>query len=191
LFFIVNKDTFNESRRDSFFEAFLFRPLNHTGWRVTFSMRKISFLFMLIAVSLILISCGKDDQELATINPGLYEISHEVKYKGQLLVLKQRVRYNADGTYEATNFQNNAAVEELRGKYRVENKKLVSFDSQRRIIAQEGAWEPKADVSKVDIRKMKKGSYQYYFTFPDEQTHERYKGLGLSEGWKTYRRISD
>ena len=154
-------------------------------------MKKISYWLLIVAVAIIVVACGKDEPELNSIHPGLYEISHDIKYAGQLIVLKQRVRYNADGTYEATNFQNNAALEELRGKYKVANKQLVSYDTQRRLIAQEGTWSQNMSVSKVDVRKIKKSSYQYYFKYPDEQTKEKYKGLGLSEGWKTYKRISD
>jgi hypothetical protein len=154
-------------------------------------MRKISYILLIVAAVLIVISCGKDETDLSSINPGLYEINHDIKYGGQLIILKQRVRYNADGTFEATNFQNNAAVDELKGKYKVENKQLVSYDTQRRLITQEGTWMQTKDLSKVDIRKIIKGSYQYYFKYPDEQTREKYKGLGLSEGWKTYKRISD
>lgn len=154
-------------------------------------MRKLSYWLLIVAVTFIVISCGKDEAELTSINPGLYEINHDIKYGGQLIILKQRVRYNSNGTYEATNFQNNAAVDELKGKYKVENKQLVSYDIQHRLITQEGTWAQKNDLSKVDIRKIEKGSYQYNFKYPDEQTREKYKGLGLSEGWKTYKRISD
>jgi hypothetical protein len=153
-------------------------------------MRKISCLLLIFAAALIVVSCGKDEPELASINPGLYEINFDLKYGGQLVIIKQRVRYNADGTYESTNFQNNAAVEELKGKYKVENRQLVSYDNQHRPITDEGKWTKK-DISKVDIRKIKRESYQYYFNYPDEQTREKYRGLGLSEGWKTYKRISD
>jgi hypothetical protein len=153
-------------------------------------MRKISYLLIIVAAALIVISCGKNEPELASINPGLYEINFDLKYGGQLIIIKQRVRYNADGTYESTNFQNNAAVEELKGKYKVENRQLVSYDNQYRPITEEGKWTKK-DISKVDIRKIKRESYQYYFKYPDEQTREKYRGLGLSEGWKTYKRISD
>ena len=154
-------------------------------------MRKISYCLLIIAAALIVISCGgKDDSDLTSINPGLYEINHDIKYSGQLVILKQRVRYQADGTFEATNFQNNVAVEELKGKYKVENKQLVFTDTQYRLITQEGTWERK-DIANVDIRKIKKDSYQYYFTYPDEQTREQLKGIGLSEGWKTYKRVSD
>ena len=154
-------------------------------------MRKKTYLGVIIAIAFIVISCGKDDTELTSINPGLYEINHDIKYGGQLIILKQRVRYNPDGTYDATNFQNNAAIEEIKGKYKIENKQLVSYDIERRLITREGTWEPRKDISKVDIRKIRKGSYQYYFKYPDERASEKYKGLGLSEGWKTYKRISD
>jgi len=153
-------------------------------------MKKISILLMIIAVAFVVVSCGKSEPELTAINPGLYEINHDVKYGGQLVIIKQRVRYNTDGTYEATNFQNNAAVEELKGKYKVENKRLVSYDNQYRTIAKEGKWEQK-QLSVVDVRKIKKNNFQYYFKYPDNETREKFKGLGLSEGWKTYKRISD
>jgi hypothetical protein len=154
-------------------------------------MKKIWCCFLIIAVALIVISCGgKDEKELASINPGLYEINFDVKYGGQLIILKQRVRYKSDASYEATNFQNSVAQEELKGKYKVENNQLISYDNEHRLITAEGKWEKK-DMSKVDLRKIKKGSYDYYFKFPNEQMRERYKGLGLSEGWKTYNRVSD
>lgn len=153
--------------------------------------RTIPFLLM-IAVTLVFIACGdKDDAELTSINPGLYEINHDIKYAGQLIILKQRARYNADGTYEATNFQNNVAVEELKGRYKVENNQLISYETQRRLITQEGEWEKKDGFSSVEVRKIKKDSYEYYFAYPDELSRERYKSLGLAEGWKKYRRISD
>jgi len=154
-------------------------------------MKKVSYLLLIVAVALIVISCSKNEPELSSINPGLYEVNHDIKYGGQLIILKQRVRYNANGIYEATNFQNNAAIEELKGKFKVENKQLVSYDTQNRLITQEGTWEQKNDLSKVDIRKIKKGSYQYYFKYPDEKLRKQYIGLGLSEGWKEYKRISD
>jgi len=145
---------------------------------------------LIIAAILIVIACGKDEQERTSINPGLYEINHDVKYSGQLIILKQRIRYNTDGTFEATNFQNNVAVDELKGKYKVENKQLVIYDLLYRLIVQEGSWE-KRNADRVDVRKIMKDSYQYYFKFPDDQTREQLKGIGLSEGWKTYKRISD
>lgn len=153
-------------------------------------MRKLSYLLFIVVVAVTFVSCGKDEPELTSIYPGLYEINFDLKYGGQLMIVKQRVRYNADGTFESTNFQNNAAVEELKGKYKMENTQLVSYDTEHRLITQEGTWQKK-ETSTVDVRKIKKSSYQYYFKYPDEQARERYKGLGLSEGWKTYKRISD
>lgn len=153
---------------------------------------KRTLCFLLLAAVLLVVSCGsKDEPVLTSINPGLYEISHDIKYGGQLIVLKQRSRYNADGTYSATNFQNNVAVEELRGKYKVENNKMISYETERRLITQDGEWEKKDSFSDVDVRNMKKDSYEYYFKYPDELSKERYKSLGLAEGWKKYRRISD
>ena len=155
-------------------------------------MRRVSLLLLILTVALLFSACGKDEPELSCIYPGLYEINHDIKYSGQLVILKQRVRYHADGTFEATNFQNNAALEEMKGKYKVENKQLVSYDIQRRLITREGTWTPpEKESSAVELRRIKKGSYQYYFKYPDEQMREKYKGLGLAEGWKTYKRISD
>lgn len=154
-------------------------------------MKKVSCWMLVVMAAFIVISCGKDEPELISIYPGLYEINHDVKYGGQLTMLKQRVRYNTDGTYEATNFQNNTAVEEIKGKYKMENKQLVSYDIQRREISKEGTWLKIENVSMVDTRKIKKSSFQYYFKYPDDKMREQYKGVGLSEGWKTYKRISD
>jgi len=135
-------------------------------------------------------ACDRYDRELSSIHPGLYEIQYNLKYAGQLLILKQIVRYNADGTYQATNFQNNVPYEELRGKYKVEGSMLVSYDIQHRSVVQDGEWIPKEGAS-VRIRKIKKNSFQYYFEYPNPMMRERYKGLGLSEGWKTYKRLRD
>lgn len=152
--------------------------------------RKLYFL-LVIAAALVVISCGdRDGKELASINPGFYEISFDLKFGGQLIIFKQQVRYKADGIFEATNFQNNVPVEELKGRYKIENNHLVSYDNQYRLIAQEGNWVKKND-SKVEIRNIKEKSYEYYFKYPDEQSREKYKGLGVSEGWKKYKRISD
>ncbi|MCE5212285.1 MAG: hypothetical protein LLG40_12085 [Deltaproteobacteria bacterium] len=154
-------------------------------------MRKVQYCLLVFAAAVIVISCsGKDGPDLATINPGLYEINFDIKYGGQLIILKQRVRYNSAGMFEATNFQNNAALEEIRGKFKIDNGQLISYDTQHRLITQEGEWQNRGGSS-VPIRKIKKNSYQYYFKFPNEQAQEKYKGLGLSEGWKTYKRISD
>ena len=155
-------------------------------------MRKSSLYLLVLATLFIIISCGQKDQpELTAINPGLYEVNFDVKYAGQMIILKQRVRYNSDGTYEATNFQNDTAVEELKGNYKVENKELISFDTEHRLITQEGTWSKTKDIAKVSVRKIKKDGYQYYFKFPTDQSREQYRGLGLTEGWKTYNRISD
>ena len=152
--------------------------------------RWIILFGVLMLMSVILFSCGKDEKELTTINPGLYEIHFNLKYAGQLLILKQRVRYNTDGTYLATNFQNDVAYEEVKGRFKVENGELVSYENYRRQIVPDGEWERRDDAS-VKVRRIKENSYQYYFEYPDPLARERFKGLGLTEGWKTYKRISD
>lgn len=151
-------------------------------------MKKMLYFFSIIATVLTLISCG--DKDLLSINPGLYEIDFSLDYGGQQLKAKQRVRYNSNGTFEATNFNNGVAVEEIKGKFKIENKQLVSYDTYARAITQNGEWITK-EPSKVEVRKIKKGSYQYYFKFPSDQMRVIYKQVGMSEGWKTYTRISD
>lgn len=152
--------------------------------------RRMILAGLLMLMSVMLFSCGKDGKELASINPGLYEIHFNLKYAGQLMILKQRVRYTPEGTYLATNFQNDIAYEEVKGKYKVENSALVSYENYRRSIVPDGEWERRGDAS-VKVRKIKENSYQYYFEYPDPLARERFKGLGLTEGWKTYKRISD
>jgi hypothetical protein len=72
----------------------------------------------------------------------------------------------------------------------VEKNKLITYDNQQRLIIQNGKWTPK-EQSIMEIRRIKKDSYQYYLKYPDDQTRERYKKMGLSEGWKIYKRISN
>ena len=150
-------------------------------------MKRIIFFLFLMVISLTLISCG---EKLTSINPGLYENNFKIKYAGHTLFLKQRVHYYPDGTYLATNFENNKAIDELKGKFKVEKNKLITYDNQQRLIMQNGKWTPK-EQSIMEIRRIKKDSYQYYLKYPDDQTRERYKKMGLSEGWKIYKRISN
>lgn len=83
-------------------------------------------------------------------------------------------------------------LEEMKGKYKVENKQLISYDTQRRLITQEGTWTPpKKEPSAVELRKIKKGSYQYYFKLSWWANAWKIQGTRLAEGWKTYKRISD
>jgi hypothetical protein len=145
---------------------------------------------VLILSCFTLFSCSRDEKELASINPGLYEVHFDLKYAGQLLILKQRVRYNMDGTFLATNFQNDIAYEEIKGKYKVENGQLDSYEIYQRLIIPDGEWKRQSSAS-VKIRKIRENSYQYYFEYPNALARERFKGLGLTEGWKTYKRISD
>jgi hypothetical protein len=150
-------------------------------------MKRIFFFLLLMVTSLTFISCG---DRLSSINPGLYEINFNQKYAGQPLIIKQRVRYHPEGTYEAINFENNKAVDELKGKFKVEKDKLLFYDNQQRLFIPNGKWTQK-EQSIIEIRRIKKGSYQYYLKYPDAQTGEKYKKIDLSEGWKTYKRISN
>lgn len=150
-------------------------------------MKKIFFFPLLIVISLIFISCG---EKLSSINPGLYEINFNQKYAGRPLIIKQRVRYHPEGTYEAINFENNKAVDELKGKFKIEKGNLLFYDNQQRLFIPDGKWTPK-EQSTMEIRRIKKGSYQYYLKYRDAQMSEKYKNIDLSEGWKTYKRISN
>ena len=151
-------------------------------------MKRRFFFILLMVISLTLISCG--DNKLSSINTGLYEIIFNQKYAGQAITIMQRVRYHPDGTYEAINFENNKAVDELKGRFKMERNKLVFYDNQQRLFINNGKWTQK-EQSIMEIRKIKKESYQYYLKYPDAQTSEKYKKIGLSEGWKTYKRISN
>jgi hypothetical protein len=139
-----------------------------------------------MVTSLTFISCG---DKLSSIPPGLYEINFNQKYDGQPLIIKQRVRYHPEGTYESINFENNKAIDELKGKFKVEKDKLVFYDNQQRLFTHDGKWTPK-EQSTMDIRRIKKDSYQYYLKY-NAQTGEKYKKIDLSEGWKTCKRISN
>jgi hypothetical protein len=150
-------------------------------------MKRIFFFLLLMVTSLIFISCG---DKLSSINPGLYEINFNQKYEGQAITIMQRVRYQPDGTYEAINFENNKAVDELKGKFKVEKDKLLFYDNQQHLFIPNGKWTQK-EQSTMEIRRINKGSYQYYLKYPDAQTSEKYKKIDLSEGWKTYKRISN
>ena len=151
-------------------------------------MKRIFFFLLLMVIYLTFISCG--DDKLSSINPGLYEIIFNQKYAGQTITIMQRVRYHPDGTYDSVNFENNKAVDELKGRFKLERNKLVFYDQQQRLFINNGKWTQK-EQSIMEIRKIKKGSYQYYLKYPDTQTSEKYKKIGLSEGWKTYNRISN
>jgi hypothetical protein len=139
-----------------------------------------------MAASLIFISCG---DKLSSIPPGLYEINFNQTYAGKPLIIKQRIRYHPEGTYESINFENNKAVDERKGKFKVEKDRLLFYDNQQRLFINDGKWTPK-EQSTMEIRRIKKDSYQYYLKY-DAQTAEKYKKMDLSEGWKTCKRISN
>lgn len=150
-------------------------------------MKRFFFSLLLILISLIFVSCGEN---LSTVNPGLYEINFNLKYADQALIIKQRIRYNPDGTYWATNFKNNTAINEFKGKYKVEQNKLVFYDNQQRKYIRNADWTQK-EQSIMKIRRIKTERYQCYLKYPDAQISEEYKEIGLPEGWKTYKRISN
>jgi hypothetical protein len=152
-------------------------------------MRKLIILFVLI----LLCGCSSDkESKLETINPGLYELKFTLNYEGQSYIVLQKTRYNSDGSYTAITYNNDIAVEELEGKYKVENDRLVYFDKRRRAIRKDGTWAQWEEIksSSVLIRNIDEGSYQYYLDAPDERAKAQYEALGISVGWKTLLRIS-
>jgi hypothetical protein len=151
--------------------------------------RKLIIFFLL----LLLCGCSSDKgSELKTINPGLYEIKFSLNYEGQTYVVIQKARYGSDGVYTAKTYNNDIVVEEIEGRYKIEDDRLVSFDKKRRVICKDGTWTPWEEIksSSVLIRNIDEGSYQYYFDAPDERAKAQYEALGITVGWKTYKRIS-
>ena len=151
--------------------------------------RKLIILFVLI----LLFGCSSDkESELKTINPGLYEIKFSLNYEGQVYVVMQKTRYSSDGIYTARTYNNDIVIEELQGKYKIEDDSLVSFEKQRRVISRDGTWTEwqKTEPSSVLIRNIGEDGYQYYLDAPDERAKAQYEALGLSVGWVTYTRIS-
>lgn len=148
---------------------------------------------LIIFFVLLLCGCSSDKgTELKTINPGLYEIKFSLNYEGQTYVVIQKARYSSDGVYTAKTYNNDIVVEELEGRYKIEDDMLVSFDKKRRVICKDGTWTPWEEIksSSVLIRNINEGSYQYYLDAPDERAKAQYEALGITVGWKTYKRIS-
>ncbi|MCK7511820.1 MAG: hypothetical protein MZV70_52415 [Desulfobacterales bacterium] len=61
-----------------------------------------------------------------------------------------------EGTYESINFENNKAIDELKGKFKVEEDTLLFYDNQQRLFTTDGKWTPK-EQSTMEIRRIKKG----------------------------------
>lgn len=141
---------------------------------------------------LLVFGCSSEKEEgVNSIRPGLYEIEFQVTYQEQPIMVRQQVRYKDDGTYAATTYNNNVAVEELKGEYRVEGGTLEWSDKYRRIITADGTWTTWQPMtpSKVEIQNITDNSFQYLFQAPNEDVRKQFEVLGLSEGWKTYQRI--
>ncbi len=147
----------------------------------------------MLFVAMLLYSCSSDkDSQLKTINPGLYELNFSLNYEGQTYIVMQKTQYSSDGSYTARTYNNNIAVEELEGKYKVEDDRLIYFDKKRRTIRKDGTWTSWEEIksSSVLIRNIDENSYQYYLDAPDEKVKAQYEALGISVGWKTLQRIS-
>jgi hypothetical protein len=157
------------------------------------NQHKITIRFILLFLLLLLFSCSSDKEaEQRTINPGLYEIKFTLNYEGQAYTVVQKARYDSEGSYTAKTYNNNIVVEELKGKYKIEDDRLVSFDKERRVITGNGTWTEwgKLPSSSVLIRNINKDSYEYYLDAPNEKAKAQYKELGINVGWKTLKRIS-
>lgn len=150
-----------------------------------------SMIMVLLLLSLYGCSSSTESDQ-KTITPGLYEIKFTLNYEGQAYVVMQKIRYGSDGVYTARTYNNDIVVEELQGKYKIEDDSLVSFDKQRRVITKDGTWTEwqKMGSSSVLIRDIGEDGYQYFLDPPDERAKAQYEALGLSVGWKTCKRIS-
>jgi len=150
------------------------------------------FLLILMAC-IVLCGCSSEEaNESAFINPGLYEIEFTLMHEAQQIIVKQRVRYNSDGSYTAITYNNDIPIEELKGRYKVESGRLESYEKLRRLIGSDGTWTAWQEMppSRVEVRNIKKERFQYYFEAPSEEIRKQYEKLGVSEGWKTYERMS-
>ena len=162
-------------------------------------MKKIIFLIVsgiilaILAVLFIIPHLGHEN--LTTINPGLYEVKFTLNSGGRESELKMRVRYHPNGVYAGKIYINNTPVQELKGRFKVEDGKLKSFDKFVRTPQKDGSWSPwkSEEPSSVSIRNITKDSYQYYFNvpdkIPDKKEGTQYATMGIKEGWKTYKRI--
>ncbi|MBW2636863.1 MAG: hypothetical protein JRC86_04965, partial [Deltaproteobacteria bacterium] len=101
-------------------------------------MRKTILLIFLI----VLCGCSSSDNksDLKNVNPGLYEFEFSLTYEGQRYTVKQVVRYNVDGSYMARTYNNDIAVDERKGSYKVEKDRLFFSDKHKRIICKDGTW---------------------------------------------------
>lgn len=155
-------------------------------------MKKIGFILIFM------VFCGsctsKESEKLDSINPGFYEIKFALNSGGETGSLKMSVRYSASGVYKGSVSLNETRIEEFKGRYKVENGKLKSYDKLIRTpdpkSCEWSSWQS-AEPSEVAVRDIQKTSYQYYCRFNSKEEKDRCASLGLTEGWKTYTRISD
>lgn len=153
-------------------------------------MRK-AILFILLIV---LCGCSSSDNEsnLKNINPGLYEFEFSLNYEGQKYTVKQVVRYNADGSYMARTYNNDIAVDERKGRYKLEKGRLFFSDKFKRIICKDGTWTSWKTIepSSIAVRNLSPDGYEYYMEPINEEQEAQFRALDIKEGWKKFERIS-
>lgn len=149
-------------------------------------------LFALIISAQVL--CTGCEKKPESINPGLYAVEYQLNTENQELMLSMVVKYTPDYEFEAAQLINRKPMMRIRGKYRIEDGKLHSFEKTRSIFEPEWSdwsdWEPE-EPSSVRVRDITKDSYQYYLEFPSDAERKKYAQLGLNEGWYTYRRFEE
>jgi len=158
--------------------------------RRSLMMKKTIVLFFLI----LLCGCSSSDNQcdLKNVNPGLYEFTFSLTYEDQQYVVKQVVRYNVDGTYMARTYNNDIAVDERKGSYKVEKDRLFFSDKYKRILCQDGTWTSwkVIEPSSIAIRNLCQDGYEYYMEPVDEEQEAQFRALGITKGWKKFERIS-
>ncbi|MEA3470727.1 MAG: hypothetical protein U9R24_03315 [Thermodesulfobacteriota bacterium] len=151
--------------------------------------KAILFIFLILACGC---SFSDNKSDLKNINPGLYEFILSLTYEDQQYVVRQVVRYNADGSYMARTYNSNIAVDERRGRYKIEEDRLFFSDKYERIICKDGTWTPwkMAEPSSIAIRNLCQDGYEYYMEPINEEQKAQFRALGIKEGWKKFERIS-
>ncbi len=153
----------------------------------------VPVIILAIFVAIFITQNNKEHENLTTLNPGLYEVTFALKSGSKEAVLKMRVRYNPDRTYQGKVFLNQLPIEKIKGRYKIKDGKLESFDKFIRFPRKDKSWTPweSEKASSVAIRNITKSSYQYYLKAKDDKEKARFAAIGLKEGWKTYKRIRD
>ncbi|MDT8274097.1 MAG: hypothetical protein RRA35_12985 [Desulfomonilia bacterium] len=158
--------------------------------------RRIRFRSM-VCVALILgllVLCFGCERKQKEIPPGLYAVEYTLHAEKNEILISNVVRYTPNHEFEALHLVNREPVKKVRGKYRIEKDTLYSFEKTSSLFESEWSdwtdWTPE-EPSSVQVRKISMSGYEYYLAFSNDAERTRYAQLGLTEGWNTYRRISE